>query len=335
MSEVTIRNVAGVRPEVQEMLDTLAHLQVPDLSVMEVSQARELLAGFRGSGDLPSIHAQHDLDIDGPGGALAVRIYRPSDAVGLPVLVWFHGGGWVLGDINSGDIAGRDLATAAACVVVSVDYRLAPETPFPGPFDDCVAATRWVIANATELGVDARRVSVGGDSAGGNLAAAVAIEVAIEGVELAGQLLVYPVTSADLDRPSMVENADGYFLTRSAMAWFWAHYAAGADRADRRIAPLDGLDTVPSGTRLAPAWVYTAGFDPLRDEGVAYAAALEARGGNVDALHVDDVIHGVFSGELACGAEARDAAATWLRGIFDEALPPGLDGQPSVVGSAL
>lgn len=298
------------------MLDTLAHLEVPDFSEIDVAAARAMLANFRGSGELPVIHEQSDLEIDGPAGSLPIRIYRPSDAADLPVLVWFHGGGWVLGDISSGDLPCRDLANLADCVVVSVDYRLAPEAPFPGPFDDCLAATRWVIAQSAELGVDPERVAVGGDSAGGNLAAAVAIEVAMESVLLAGQLLAYPVTSWDPERASMVENADSYFLTRSSMEWFWNHYAQGASRTDRRIAPLDGLATVPAGVALAPAWVYTAGFDPLRDEGVEYADALAAKGVAVEAVHVDDVVHGVFSGELDCGAEARDAAAKWLRTVF-------------------
>jgi len=298
------------------MLDTLAHLEVPDFSQMEVPEARAMLANFRGSGELPDIRAQTDLEIDGPAGPLPVRIYRPSDAADLPVLVWFHGGGWVLGDISSGDLPGRDLAMRASCVVVSVDYRLAPEAPFPGPFDDCLAATRWVIAQSHEIGVDPRRVVVGGDSAGGNLAAAVALEVAAEGAALAGQLLVYPITSADLERPSMIENADGYFLTRNGMRWFWDHYAQGAPRTDRRMAPLDGLDTVPTDVEIAPGWVYTAGFDPLRDEGAAYAEALAARGVPIVAVHVDDVVHGVFNGELECGTEARVMASDWLRKIF-------------------
>lgn len=307
------RSSLGVRSEVQEMLDAFAHLQIPDFSEIDVAQARALLASFRGPGELPPIHEQHDLEIEGPGGALPIRVYRPSDADNLPVLVWFHGGGWVLGDINAGDVPGRDLAMSAGCVVVSVGYRLAPEAPFPGPFDDCLAATRWVIAHSGDIGIDPRRVVVGGDSAGGNLAAAVAVEAGIEGVALAGQLLVYPVTSSDLERSSMIENADGFFLTRNSMKWFWDHYAQGANRADYRLAPLDGLPNVSASVTLAPAWVYTAGFDPLRDEGLAYAAALTARGVTVETMHVDDVVHGVFSGELACGAEARASAAAWLR----------------------
>lgn len=301
------------------MLDQLAHLQVPDFADMAVDDARAMLANFRGSGELPDIFAQEDLTIDGPAGPLQVRVYRPSDQPDLPALVWFHGGGWVLGDLGSGDLPGRDLANLARCVVISVDYRLAPEAPFPGPVDDCLAATRWAIAASGDLGIDGTRVMVGGDSAGGNLAAAVAIDVASDGVELAGQLLVYPVTSADLERGSMIENAEGYFLTRNAMEWFWNHYAQGAERSDPRMAPLDGLAAVAPTIDLAPAWIYTAGFDPLRDEGVAYADALAARGGAVDTMHVDDVVHGVFSGELECGAEARAAAAEWMQQCFGAA----------------
>jgi acetyl esterase len=312
--------MAAIRREVQEMLETLAHLEVPDFSEIDVEQFRALLAELPADLDaVPDIAQQVDRVIPGPGGDLAIRIYRPSEAPEPPVLMWFHGGGWVMGDIASGDLAGRDLAGRAGCVVVSVDYRLAPEHPFPAAFDDCAAATRWVIDHADDLGVDGSRVAVGGDSAGGNLAASVAIHAAGTGMRLVGQLLVYPVTTFDPTLPSMIENGDGYLLTRHAMEWFWDHYAQGADRTDARLAPLDGLRSIDSAAtgRLAPAWVYTAGFDPLRDEGRAHAAALADLGVAVSSMQVDDVIHGVFSGGLACGAEGRSAAGDWLRAVFD------------------
>lgn len=316
--------MAAIRPEVREMLATLAHLEVPDFNEIDVEQFRALLAELPADLDaIPDIEEQIDHVIPGPGGDLAIRLYRPSPASGSPVLMWFHGGGWVMGDVASGDLAGRDLARRAGCVVVSVDYRLAPEHPFPAAFDDCVAATRWVIDHAENLGVDASRVAVGGDSAGGNLAAAVAIHAVDAGMQVVGQLLVYPVTTFDPTLPSMTENGDGYLLTRRAMEWFWDHYAQGANRTDARLAPLDGLRSIDpaAAVRLAPAWVYTAGFDPLRDEGRAHAAALAALGVAVTSMHVDDVIHGVFSGGLECGAEGRSAAAEWLRAVFDTPAP--------------
>ena len=334
----------ALRPEVQQMIDTLAHLQIPDFADIDVARARALLADFRSDPRaIPSIHEQFDRVIPGPGGELALRVYRPSTASDLPVLVWFHGGGWVLGDINSGDLPGRDLANRAECVVVSVDYRLAPEAPFPAPFDDCLAATLWVSEHGSELGIDSARMAVGGDSAGGNLAAAVAMEAAISGVDLIGQLLVYPITTYDPNTPSMIDNAEGYFLTRNSMEWFWDHYAQDADRTDRRLAPLDGLEALGEAgdgsaiARMAPAWVYTAGFDPLRDEGRRYAEALRARGVEVETMHVDDVVHGVFSGELDCGTEARTAAGRWLERRFGLAtsLAPPTPADAAVLGLIL
>lgn len=302
------------------MIDEFNELGEPDFSDMEVEEARGLLGGSGKRPDLPEIYREYDLEIGGPGGSLVLRVYRPSTASQLPALVWFHGGGWVLGDLDASDLAGRHLANAASCVVVSVDYRLAPETPFPGAFDDCWAATRWVIDHGDDdeagLDTDPSRVAVGGSSAGANLAAAVALEAARQGVDLAGQLLASPVTTDDRMSPSMIENASGYLLTRDGMSWFWDHYAQGADRSDRRIAPLDGLGSIGADRAIAPAWIYTAGFDPLRDQGLAYAAALRDRSVEVTHMHVADVIHGVFSGELRCGVEARIAAADWLRTVL-------------------
>lgn len=312
-----------LRAEVRQMIDDWSILEVPDFATIDVTEARAVLAELSGDADPgPDIWQQADRVMPGPGGDLTLRVYRSSADVGLPVLVWFHGGGWVLGDLAAGDLAARDLANTTGCVVVSVDYRLAPEAPFPAAFDDGLAAIRWVIHHAADLGVDGSRVAVGGDSAGGNLAAALAIEAAIAGVGLAGQLLVYPVTTHDPNLPSMIENGDGYLLTRQAMVWFWDLYAQGADRTDRRIAPLDGLSSIDGATarRIAPAWVYTAGFDPLRDEGRAHARALAALGIEVTTMHVDDVIHGVFGAPLECGAHARAEAASWLRAVFDRTI---------------
>ena len=189
--------------------------------------------------------------------------------------MWFHGGGWVLGDLDTGEFKCRKLAHDVGCVVVSVDYRCAPETPFPGAIDDCFAATLWAASSADELGVDPSHIAVAGDSAGGNLAACVALRARDAGLNLVFQLLVYPVIEANFDRASYSENAEGYLLTASAMKWFWDCYVPNiADRNHPDVAPICASDL--SG--LPPALVMTAEFDPLRDEAEDYGQALKAAG---------------------------------------------------------
>jgi acetyl esterase len=208
------------------------------------------------------------------------------------LLVYFHGGGWVLGGIETHDGVCRELANAAGCVVVSVDYRLAPEHKFPAAVEDCYAATQWAAAHAGDLGADARRLAVGGDSAGGNLAAVVS-QMAPDrgGPPIVFELLVYPVTTAAFDTPSYRDNAEGYLLTAGDMRWFWNHYLNGPADADNPYAsPL-------RATRLAglpPALVITAEFDPLRDEGEQYAQRLEEAGVPTRLIRYDGMIHGFF-----------------------------------------
>jgi acetyl esterase len=300
-------------PEVQAVLDANAEMGLPDFSELTAEEARTLFLELRlAPPELVPVDRIEDRVIPGPGGDLAIRIYRPSTETAAPMLLWFHGGGWVLGDLDSGDLPGRHLATQGGCVVVSVDYRLAPEHPFPAAFEDCMAATEWAIANAAELGADPTRVAVGGDSAGGNLAACVAIDAAARSIPLVHQLLVYPVIEADFDTPSYEEFADGYFLSRAGMQWFWDHYTSAQDRIDARVSPrLGSFDGLPS------AWVYTATCDPLCSEGRAYADELEAAGVPVERMEVDGAIHGVFSMTLECGFAAREAAARSLRQAFD------------------
>ncbi|GIU88527.1 MAG: hypothetical protein KatS3mg009_3042 [Acidimicrobiia bacterium] len=201
-------------------------------------QARALTAQRAGWFEPHAVHEVYDRTVPGPAGAIPVRVYRPSEAAGLPVVVWFHGGGWVIGGLDSHDHLCRLLCDDAGCVVVSVDYRLAPEHPFPAAVEDCVAAYGWVAANAAEVGGDPGRVAVGGDSAGGNLAAVVALTRRDAGdPPPRAQVLVYPVTDHEFDSPSMHENATGYFLEREHMRWFFGHYLRDPRRR-RRLARL-------------------------------------------------------------------------------------------------
>ncbi len=259
-----------------------------------------------------------DRGIPGPGGEIPVRIYTPASTEPLPALVYFHGGGWVIGDLDTHDSTCRTLANSAQCVVVSVGYRLAPEHKFPAAVDDAYAATAWVADHAEEIGVDKRRVAVGGDSAGGNLAAVVALIARGKNApRLAYQLLVYPITNYDFETESYRDNAEGHFLTRDAMKWYWAHYTRSeADGLDPRSSPLRADDLVG----LPPALVITAEFDPLRDEGEAYAARLRDDGVPVTVTRYDGMIHGFWQ-MAALLQQSRDAlqqAAEGLRNAFSQ-----------------
>ena len=256
-----------------------------------------------------------DRTIPGPAGEIPVRIYRPSTEVGLPVTVFFHGGGWVVGDLESHDHCCRVIAAKADCVVVAIDYRLAPEAKFPAAIDDAWAATEWVATHGDELNVDTSRLAVAGDSAGGNLAAVVAnISRDHEHVEIIQQALIYPVTDGTCDRPSMTENAEGYLLSRNAMDWFHEHYTVTVeDLSDPRYSPIfSDLAGAP------PAVVVTAGFDPLRDQGNAYAAKLAEAGVDVDHVEYEGMFHGFFSMDagLNVALEAQDQVAAALKDAF-------------------
>ncbi|MEE9281074.1 MAG: alpha/beta hydrolase [Myxococcota bacterium] len=258
-----------VDPQVQAILEPMKAFTFPDLSTVEPALMRQLYAA--GSGQRPAGEPVGDVaerGIPGPAGDVTVRIYTPFGDGPFPALVYFHGGGFVVCSLDSHDGSCRALGNAARCTVVSVDYRLAPEAKFPAPLEDCFAATRWVAENASSIGVDAARVAVAGDSAGGNLAAGVTL-LARErgGPALCHQLLIYPVMNHAFDTASYTENAEGYFLTREMMRWFWGHYLeTESDGLNPLASPLRAEDV----SNLPPATVMTAEFDPLRDEGEAY-----------------------------------------------------------------
>jgi acetyl esterase len=267
----------------------------PPYHELSPREARQLFRETRPAGTPapPAIGLAKDLTADGPLGSIPLRLYRPAGVAAtaaLPALVYFHGGGWVIGDLDTHDVLCRQLTAEAGISVISVDYRLAPEHKFPAAVDDAWAATRWVAVHAAELAVDAGRIAVGGDSAGGNLAAVVALLARDHGgPALRLQALLYPVTDVNVDTPSYQAFADGFLLTRQSMQWFLGHYLSSeADGTDWRVSPLRAA----SLSGVAPALVVTAGFDPLRDEGEAYAARLRAAGVAVDAVCFGGMVHG-------------------------------------------
>jgi acetyl esterase len=251
--------------------------------------------------------------VPGPAGEIPVRVYTPAGAGPRPAIAFFHGGGWVIGNLDTHDGTARKLANASGCTVVSVDYRLAPEHRFPAAAEDCYAALCWLAENAAAVGVRADALAVAGDSAGGNLAAVTA-QIARDrrGPDLAFQLLVYPVIAPDFDTPSYRENAEGYLLTRDTMRWFWDQYVPDPyERAHPYASPLAARDLAA----LPPALVITAEYDPLRDEGEAYARSLRAAGVPVTASRYDGVIHGFlsFSDFMEQGKRAVEESGAALR----------------------
>jgi acetyl esterase len=297
-------------PEVAQLLDLLRGL--PALDRLPPAEARAIVESMRqGAPPGPELASIENRRISA-SGPLNVRIYRPV-ARPAGVIVYYHGGGWVLGTLDSSDAQLRAFAVQTECCIVSVDYRLAPEHPFPAAVTDAVEALAWVDASLVELAGERVSLVVAGDSAGANLATVTAILARdAQGPSLAGQLLYYPVTDAVLETSSYVENAEGYFLTRDLMRWFWNHYAPDAARQlDFRYAPLRAADL--SG--LPPALIQTAEFDPLRDEGEAYAQRLRAAGTPVTLQRRAGLIHG-YVGMGPAARVARDAiddAAAWLR----------------------
>jgi acetyl esterase len=261
-------------------------------------------AGTAALGEPQPVARVKDHRVPGQGGEIPLRLYHPGGDEPLPAVVFFHGGGWVVGNIETHDGYCRALAHAAGVIVASVDYRLAPEHPFPAGVEDAYAATCWVAKHASQLGADPKRLVVAGDSAGGNLAAAVALMARDRGgPTLALQLLIYPITDCNFETPSYRDNAEGYFLTRETMIWFWKHYLPS--EADRRQAYASPLRAA-SLRGLPPALVLTAEYDPLRDEGEAYAQRLTDAGVSTKLIRYDGMIHG-FVRRLRIFQAARTA----------------------------
>lgn len=276
---------------------------------VDARAAYDAMAPFGGEG--ADVESVVEMTIDG----VPCHVVRPHNLAKPPVLVWFHGGGWVIGSSASSLAVCQDLAASAGCAVVSVDYRLAPEHPAPAAVMDCSAVTRWVLEHGREIGLDHTRVAVGGDSAGGNLAALVALEL---GDALCHQALVYPVVDLTLSHPSIEENAEGYLLTKAGMEWFVGHYlnGTGISAEDVSVSPL--ANSPDRLRRTAGASVLNAGFDPLRDEGAAYAEALSQAGVATELRTFSGQIHGFFSLRVLIpeAGEAIDWIAQKLRTAF-------------------
>jgi acetyl esterase len=285
-------------PQVQAVIELVARSGRPAYHTLSPKDARQLFLETRPASTPtpPEIGSVRNLVAETPQGAIPLRMYRPAgvpESTRLPAYVYFHGGGWVIGDLETHDVLCRQLTAASAASVVSVDYRLAPEHKFPAAADDAWAATRWIVAHAAELGLDAGRLAVGGDSAGGNLAAVVALMARdAGGPAIRQQVLIYPVTDVMRETGSYADFAEGYMLTRDSMRWFIAHYLRSRnDARDWRVSPL----RAPSLAGLPPALIVTAGFDPLRDEGEMYAGRLRDAGVMVDYVCYGGMVHG-FAG---------------------------------------
>ena len=288
--------------DTKNMLDMLQQMGIPDFADMTPEQARAMSLSAPPA-EPTAVASSTDQVLPTGVGNVPVRIYRPENPDGA-ALMYFHGGGWVVGSLESHDETCRELCSRAGITVISVDYRLAPETIYPGAVDDCFAATAYIAEHASDFGIDPQRIAVGGDSAGGNLAAAVALQARDSGgPTIAFQLLIYPVTDANFERPSCIDNAEGYFLTTRAMRWFWDHYVP--DEALRKE-PLASPLQASSLANLPAALVLTAEYDPLRDEGEAFAAALNAAGNQVTHTRYDGLVHGFFGMQQTVAA-ARPA----------------------------
>ena len=302
-----------LHPTLAAMLAKTAHL--PPITSVPVATIRASDATRYKVGVPPdAVHSVEDRWIEGPRGDIRIRIYRPDAEDGHAVTVFFHGSGFVICSIESHDDMCRQICRRAHCVVVSVDYRLAPENKFPAGPDDCLAATRWVAAHALEIGADASRLAVAGDSAGGTMAAVTALRARDDGGPMVrAQLLLYPVTDhVSVQRPSYDERASGYGLTRDAMVWFWGHYLEHPDHGAHPHASPMRADSLAG---LPPAYVVTGDYDPLRDEGEAYAQGLQAAGVATELIRYADMNHGFlfWVGLIETSTVAMDAACAWLR----------------------
>jgi len=314
---LTHETATALDPQAKAVIDLIIKSGRPAYHQLSPKDARQLFRETRPASTppAPEIGAVSDLRAD----HIPFRLYRPKNvptSTRLPALIFFHGGGWVIGDLETHDVLCRQLTAAAGISVVNVDYRLAPEHRYPAAVEDAWAATRWVETHAAELAIDPTRLAVGGDSAGGNLAAVVALLARDHGgPSLALQVLTYPVTDVASESASYAEFADGFLLTRDSMRWFIEHYVPERkDRLDWRASPLRAA----SLAAVAPALVVTAGFDPLRDEGEAYARRLREAGVRVDMICYGGMIHGFapMGRLIETGNRAVAHAAASLRQAF-------------------
>jgi acetyl esterase len=304
----------ALRDEAQMFVDGLAAMEFPPFETMDVEMQRSILDPVVDSDvEPPRIHSSVDQVVAGSGGDIPIRIFRPNGDSDLPVVLYFHGGGWVIGTLDSHDALCRAIANAATAVVVSVDYRLAPEHRYPAAFDDCAAVMAWVHANAVELDVDGSKMAVAGDSAGGNLAAAVALLARDQDdPKLAAQLLIYPACNlVDIETDSYSANGEGYLLTSGWMGWFIDQYVPeAADRAEGHASPA----LSESHCEVAPALVLTAEYDLLLDDGKAYADTLRDAGVDVDYFCFDGHVHG-FASQIGV-MDAADEAVAKMAGFL-------------------
>jgi acetyl esterase len=303
-------------PQVEAMRAEREANDVAQLYTQTLAEARaaDLVSIRAAGGAVEQVHHVEDVTTD---VGLPLRIYRPDLQGPLPTLIYFFGGGWTLGSIDTADGISRKLANAVPCQVITVGYRLAPEHPFPTAVRDCHDAVQWIAANPDRVQADPARLIVGGDSAGGNLAAAVTLLARDNGPGLSGQLLVYPNTVYGSDTLSMRTGDDPYLFNKTSVGWYWEHYLT--DPADGRN-PLASPLLASSHADLPPALVITAEYDPLRDEGEFYAEKLHAAGVPTTLSRYDGMVHGFFamSGILDGGQQAMGEASAWLSGIFKD-----------------
>lgn len=281
-----------LHPEYQAMLSQMAEVGGPSLTEVPIQAARDMMKLAQPARADIDVGDVTNMKVEGPVGAIPIRVYSPASPGPYPIVFMFHGGGWVIGDLDTADCQSREVCRGADVLVVSVDYRLAPEHKFPAAAEDCYAVLNHVEMLAERFGGDPERIAVAGDSAGGNLAAVTAqMARDLGGPKLRFQLLVYPVTDgANTEYPSMVENAEGYMLTSEAMTWFWDHYCSVEERTNPYASPNVAEDL----TGLPPGLVQTAEFDPLRDEGEAYGHRMIEAGNQIDIKRYDGFIHGFF-----------------------------------------
>lgn len=315
-------------PDVRRLLRQLNLYRVRPNSDYSLKRARrDWQLAIKAFGSREDVRAVHERQIAGPNGDVRLRVYTPEAGPERrrPVLAWFHGGGFLLGDLYTAGGTCRALANRSGAIVVAVEYRLAPEHDLRVGHEDCLAAVRWLAEHAREIGGDPRRLAVGGDSAGGTLAARVAQRAGELGLSLALQVLVYPATDLAGEYPSHAENEIGYLLTKENISWMNGHISTVSDIEDPGLSPL----LSPDVSGVAPALVVTAGYDPLRDPGLAYLARLRQAGTGVQLLHYADHVHGFMSFDrvLRGGRDVLGRIGTGAACVFDTgAFEPGIDG---------